>query len=417
MSPMRALTFNITPWIWLRAKAAAAIVGRRAFWGRAGGLRLRDVPPPPLPGDRWVRCRTRLGGICGSDLAMVRLAQPPDSLLQAFTSMPLIGGHENVAEVVETARTADRAWIGRRVCVEPTLACAARGIDPPCRRCAAGEFGTCENLAAAGQGAFGLPAGMSIGYNRATGGSWGETFVAHVSQLVEVPEALSDEQAVLTDPLACSAHAVLRADLAGVGAVAILGGGALGLGVAAVLRAAGFDGRVDLFARHAFQRALAVRLGATEALDERGAADLDAVAARVGGRVLPVRFGRKTLVGGYDLVFDAVGSPAALNAAIELTRARGQVVLLGTSATATVDTTGLWFGELTLLGAYSRQSEHWQGGRIDTYALVHQWLTEGRLTADGLLTHTFALADYRRAFHTAATKADSGCIRAAFDLR
>ncbi|NLF31081.1 MAG: alcohol dehydrogenase catalytic domain-containing protein [Planctomycetes bacterium] len=414
---MKALTFNVTPWIWLRARALAGLAGANVFWGRPGGLRLREVEPPSLPGDGWVLCRTRLGGICGSDLAMVRLAQPPDSLLQAFTSMPLIGGHENVAQVVRTHSPADQAWIGRRVCVEPTLACAARGIEPPCRRCAAGEFGACESFGAAGQGRFSLPAGTSIGYNRVTGGAWGEYFAAHVSQLVEAPDALSDEQAILTDPLACSAHAVLRAELADVQAVAVLGGGILGLGVAAALRAVGFTGRVDLFARHAFQRELAGRLGATEAFPERQAGDVDDVAARVGGSVLPVRFGRKALVGGYDVTFDAVGSPATLNAALQLTRGRGQAVLLGTSAAMTLDTMPLWFRELTILGAYGRQSECWQGGRISTYALVHQWLTEGRLTTDGLLTHTFALADYRAAFRTAAAKADTGCVRAAFDFR
>ena len=76
MEGVKALTFNVTPWIWLRARALAGLAGANVFWGRPGGLRLREVEPPPLPGDGWVLCRTRLGGICGSDLAMVRLAQP-----------------------------------------------------------------------------------------------------------------------------------------------------------------------------------------------------------------------------------------------------------------------------------------------------------------------------------------------------
>jgi threonine dehydrogenase-like Zn-dependent dehydrogenase len=270
---MKALVYDIKPLGWLACKLLGP------FWkgcvrSSLGGLGLREVPAPQLPGADWVRLRTLLGGICGTDLAIIAQKQPPDSILQAFSSMPMLLGHEGVAVVEEAGPAVDRSWLGRRVCVEPTLGCTARGIVPSCPRCEAGEFGACENFGAAGAGKYKLPAGTSIGYNKATGGALGEGFVAHESQLARLDDRISDEMAVLTDPLACSMHAILRAEILGgtgvppvsspIGSarkrpeethgqdahattkVLVYGAGVLGLGIVTCLRAVGFSGQIDI---------------------------------------------------------------------------------------------------------------------------------------------------------------------------
>ena len=410
---VQALVLNITPASWLRTKLLAAVVGKRAYWSGLSSLHLRRLQPPTLPGPGWVICQTRLGGLCGSDLATVLLRQAPNSILQGVCSMPMIPGHENVARVAEVHPSVDAAWVGKRVCVEPTLCCAARGIDPPCRRCTAGEFGVCENFASAGEGEHRLPSGVSIGYNRRTGGSWGEYFVAHVSQLIAVPDHLTDEQAILTDPLACSLHGVLRTNLDGVDAICVYGGGILGLGVVAGLRAVGYTGRIDSFARHAFQRELAVSLGADNALPAGDADKLDTMAKRVGGRVVRVRLGGRMLTGGYDVVYECVGSPQCVNNALKLTRNRGQVMLVGTSGHQRVDMTAVWLGELSVVGAYGRQVESWRGRPIGTYQLVHELLLTGRSEVGKLLTHSFPLPDFRRAFDVATHKGATECVKVA----
>jgi len=411
---MQALVLNITAASWLRAKACRPFLGRGVYWGPMGCLKLKQLPRPELPGEGWVLCRTRLGGICGTDLAVVQLRQPPNSMLQAFSSMPLIPGHENVAEVAEVHPSVDADWVGRRVCVEPTLNCTPRGITPPCPSCARGEFGACENFATTGAGTFGLPAGTSIGYNSRTGGSWGEHFVAHVSQLIPVPDGLSDQQALLTDPLACGLHGVLRADLQAIERMAVYGGGILGLSIVAAARAIGFTGQIDLFARHPFQRELAARLGATGALVPSAAADLHAVTERLGGHVIRYRFGREVLAGGYDAVFDCVGSAQSLAVALGLARSRAQIILIGTHGATAPDLTPVWLQGLTIIGAYGRQMEHWQGRRISTYRLIHELILAGRIDTTGLLTHTFALSKYQKAFAAATQKAQTHCVKAAF---
>ena len=415
---MKAIVYDVKPLGWVTCKWLSRLKPS-CVHSRIGGLSLRDVPPPPLPGDDWVRVRTLLGGLCGTDLAIIAQKQLPNSLLQAFSSMPMLLGHENVAVVEEVGPAVGREWLGRRVNVEPTLSCGPRGIDPPCGRCAAGQFGACENFGDAGCGSAKLPPGTSIGYNAVTGGSFGEGFVAHVSQLVPLPDSISDEQAVLVDPLACSLHAVLRADLSCASRVLVYGAGVLGLGAVGALRAIGYAGEIHALDRIAYLEPLARKLGADQFLRlPQDAADRYArVAELTGAAVRRARFGNYTLSGGYDVVLDCVGSRQSLNESLRWTHSRGQMVMVGTGHGGGVDLTPIWFTELTVLGAYGRQVEQYQGRQIGTYQLVHELLAAGKLRCDGLLTHTFSLDEYRHAFDVSLNKGRHQAVKVAFDFR
>ncbi len=392
---------------------------RGGLTSRLNGFALAEMPPPELPGDDWVRVRTLLGGVCGSDTALAVHSQPPDSILGAFSSMPFVLGHENVAVVESVGPAVDRSWVGRRVCVEPTLSCRPRGIDPLCPRCEAGEFGACESFGDAAGGRYRLPPGTSIGYCGRTGGSWGELFVAHASQLVPVPQALADEDAILTDPLACSVHAALRADLSLARNVLVYGGGVMGLGVIAGLRAAGYAGRIEVLDKVASRASLCAALGASELFTLSGGPRerFAEIARRTGGTVHEARFGTLMLCGGYDVVFECVGSVPSITEALKWTRARGQVVLVGTGHGRGVDLTPVWFRELTVLGAYGRQMESVGGRRMGTYQLVHEWMTAGKLPVRPLLTHTFRVEQYREALEASIEKDKFGAIKVALDFR
>ena len=415
---MKAILYQLKPFGWALSKLLSP------FWpkvilGRMGGLTLAEVPVPELPGDDWVRLRTRLGGICGTDLSILAQKQPPDSILQAFSSMPMVMGHENVAVVDHVGPAVDRNWLGRRVCVEPTLSCIPRGIDPPCHCCQVGQFGACENFGSAGAGRYKLPAGTSIGYNSRTGGSMGEFFVAHVSQLVPLDEQIPDELAVLTDPLACSLHSVLRADLFAAKQVLVYGAGVLGLGVVAALRAVGYTGRIDALDRSAHLGDLARALGASEfmRLGRKAADRFEEIAHRTGGTVNRVRFGNFMLSGGYDVTFDCVGASQTIEECLKWTTARGQMIMVGTGHGGGVDLTPIWFRELSVHGAYGRQVEDFQGRKIGTYQLVHELMLAGKLNVRPMLTNTFRIEQYLHAMETAMWKGKRKAIKVAFDFR
>jgi len=415
---MQAIRYGIKPVGWATCWLLKHL-WRGCLTGRLNGLSLGDVEPPPLPGTDWVRVRTRLAGICGTDLALLAQKQPPDSILQAFSSLPAVFGHENLGVVEQVGRDVDEAWVGRRVTVEPTLCCRVRGIDPPCARCGEGQFGACEKFGADGEGTAALPPGTSIGYNAATGGAFAEKFVAHVSQLVAVPDELPDELAVLTDPVGCSLHAVLRVDLSRAERVLVYGAGMLGLAAVAALRAVGYQGRIDAIDLHDYLRPLARSMGADEflRLPPGDAERFERIAGQTGGSVQRARFGNYMLSGGYDVVFDCVGSNRAITEALKWTRSRGQVVLLATGHGRGADITPVWFAELTVLGAYGRQMERWGARRIGTYQLVHELMAAGKLDVGALLTHTFALGRYKQAFGVGMNKARHQAVKVAFDFR
>jgi threonine dehydrogenase-like Zn-dependent dehydrogenase len=409
---MMALVYNPTPLRWAVCKAIGQF-WPGVFWSGLSSLSYRDVPVPELPTDHWVRLRTRLGGICGTDLGLIFHKTHPATVLRSLTSFPVTLGHENVA-VIDALGSAVTGWqVGQRVCVEPAMSCVPRGIEPLCLPCARGHFSMCENTTGGP-----LPKGTMLGLNAFTSGSWAPYFVAHHSQLHAVPDALTDEQAVLVDPLACALHAVLRRVPEEDERVLIMGAGIIGLGVAASLRALGCGCRITALVRHRQQADHMRAAGASDVLvSPRSASNAERyeqVAAATSGRRIPSLFGHQGLVGGFDVAYECVGSGRGLTDCMHFVRARGTVVEVGTTHIGTVDTTPLWLSELTVLGAYGRQIESYDGRRQHTYGVVLELLAEGKLNADGWLSRTYRPAQYRQVLHDLSSRERMQIIKAAF---
>jgi len=355
-----------------------------------------------------------MGGICGTDIATIVQRSHPASILQTTSSFPAVLGHENVSIVDEVGAGVTDYQSGDRVVVEPSLSCVPRAIEPVCQQCAAGRFTLCENFRTGP-----LPIGSMIGYNTFTGGSWAPYFVAHESQLHRVPDEVSDEEAVLVDPIAGSLHAVLQRVPADNETVLILGAGLIGLGVVASIRALGSKCRLFAIVRHASQADLMKRFGVDETIHiRRGdnqAVRYQQVANQVGGRAVPSKFGHHAIFGGgFDVVYDCVGTGQSLTDAMKYARSCGTVVEVGTSNLSFVDTTPLWFDELTLIGANGRAIEEYNGNSLHTYEIVLQLIQQRRLDLSGLVTHRFGIAEYRRAFDVLDRRSRSGALKVVF---
>ena len=410
---MKALVYHITPARWVFCKAAS-LLSKRVYHGPASALRLADRPIPALPGPGWVRLKTLLGGVCGTDLGMITQRMHPATTLRNFANFPAVLGHENVASIDEVGADVVGWPCGSRVCVEPALGCVGRSALPLCRQCAAGRPSLCE---CTGDGV--LPSRPLIGLNSQTGGSWAEFFLAHQSQLHAVPDGVSDDRAVLVDPVASSAHAVLRRPPRPDETVLVTGSGIIALGVVASIRALGCKNVVTAVMRHGFQAELARKLGATHALinpRKASAADqYDAIARHVGGRRVPGRFGNQGLIGGFDLTYDCTGTGRGLTDALKWTRSRGTLVAVGTSGITLLDTTPIWFDELEVIGANGRQIETEQGRSIHTYDLVFEWMTSGRLDLSIVPVKRYPLREYRTAFDHLLGRARHPIVKAVFD--
>ncbi len=411
---MKAIVNSISPGRYLPLK----ILGRvwpGVYYSGAAALKYKtDWPEPKLPSAEWAKVRPTLAGICGSDVALIELANPPDSFAKAFISSPFVMGHESVGRITEVGEQVEGFRVGDRVNVEPGLGCAARGIQPACPMCREGLLASCHNLAAGR-----LPPGMAIGFNSATSGAWSEAFVGHRSQLFKVPEALTDEQALLVDPLACALHAVLRRKPRDEERVLILGSGIIGLALVNAIRAVGSKARIIMLGRHEFQRDLALARGAdTVALP--GDFSLTGMygyfAKQFQCRMFRGFVGKPILLGGADVVYDAVGSRDTTEDALRLARSGGTVVIIGMGHARWVDWDPVTWKHLTIMGVNGRAFEAADPARRHTYQIVHEMLLDGRLKTDGLLTHTIPLADYRSAFQVLANKGRTGCVKAALRI-
>ncbi|HET7566015.1 MAG TPA: zinc-binding dehydrogenase [Gemmatimonadaceae bacterium] len=386
---------------------AAGALSERLFIGPHACTTYGNVPEPDLPTEQWVRIRTRLGGICGSDLNVVRLKASPST--SPFSSFPFVLGHENVGEVIEVGRAVRRVRVGDRVTANPLLCCEPRGITPPCPACAEGHHSQCVHFT---EGA--IPPGMLIGTTRSLGGSWGEQFVAHESQLVRVPEAMTDEQAVLIEPFACSVHAVRANRPRSAERVLVIGAGSIGLLTLAALRAIAPDAHVTVLARHRFQGEHAKRLGAERIVSARGDY-MDALADAAETTLLRPVIGKRVGVGGFDMTYVCIGGERGMDDAMRFTRAGGTIVLLGNSSTMNgLDWTPLWLKELTVRGSLCYGAHQHASPALNAFDEAASLIASGQAPIASLLTHTFPLSEYRAALATAMDKGEAQSVKVAF---
>ncbi len=400
--------------------AAARVVSSFGS-GRGAGvgpLRLVEQDAPDAPADGWVHVDPILSGICGSDLST--LDGRSSRYFEDIVSFPFVPGHEVVGVVTDEVVGAEGVPLaaGSRVVLQPVLGCAARGIEPPCPACRAGQVGNCGYLA------FGhIRPGLQTGFCADTGGGWSTSgLVAHSSQLYGVPPALSDEDAVTVEPVACAVHAVLGAPIAEGDVVAVLGAGTLGLLVTAAVSHLATTGRCPsptallVGARYAHQQRLARELGCTEALPP------DQLPRAVRRHTRSLSYGgasgmTATLSGGADVVIDCVGSAESIAQSLAVVRPRGTVALVGMPGKVSVDLAPLWHREVRLAGAYAYGTE--RGGAalgrdVSTFSLALE-LAEA-LGTGRLVSATYPLTRFEEAVAHAGAAGRRGAVKIAFDL-
>ncbi len=364
-----------------------------------GPLRLTDLEAPDLPGPGWHRVQPLLAGICGSDLAT--LDGHSSRYFEGIVSFPFVPGHEVVGVVDEGS--AGGLPAGTRVVVEPVLGCIPRGIDPPCAACADGRVGGCERVA------FGhIAPGLQIGFCADTGGGWSHAgLVAHGVQLHPVPDALSDDDAVMVEPTACAVHAALAAGVEPGDTVAVLGGGTVGLTTTAALRQLASPGALLVGAKYPHQRQLAGELGADLAVTPAQLAR----AVRRRSRSLTIS---GQLSGGADIVVDCVGSADSVAQSLEMVRPRGRVVLVGMPGKMNIDLASLWHREVSLAGAYAYGSERTGRSVRRTFDIAMEVVAAARLGR--LVSARYPLERFEEAVAHAGAAGRRGAVKVVFEM-
>jgi 2-desacetyl-2-hydroxyethyl bacteriochlorophyllide A dehydrogenase len=367
-------------------------------------LQMQNLPRQPLPEKTWVRVRNRLAGICGSDLHMI---QGDGDFRIAPAALPLpkrsYPGHEVVGEVLEVGEDVQRIRVGDRVVLQYGSNCMSSGVQTPCRSCAHGYYNLCE---------YGkLPGPSPIG------GGWSEEMLLPEQQLFRLPAAISDEQAVVLEPTAVALHAILRRLPQPHERILIIGAGTIGLLTLQIIRALAPQAEISVLARHSFQIEQATRLGAAHIIYPQDS--YTGIQRATNAQIFKGAFSNQVLLGGYDVIFDTVGSQKTLHHALRWARAQATVVLVGVNLHQMhIDLTPVWYREINLIGSMGSSIETWPPAtheRRSTFEVAVELIAHDQIHPEHLITHRFPLNNSQTALLTALKKEQSHAIKVIFD--
>jgi threonine dehydrogenase-like Zn-dependent dehydrogenase len=410
--PVRALLYGIQPPAMPQPETDNPLLAALA----RTPMDLVEMPDPEFLLPDWVVTRPRLTGVCGSDAKQVFMDwgdMSMDNPMRDFSSMPQVLGHEVVADVVALGPQAEGLQVGDRVVLNPWLSCVPRGVSPRCPACEAGDLSLCWNFTAPP-----IAPGIHIGTSRDATGGWATLMPAHPTMLFAVPETLPDEIAVFADPFAVSLHSITRHPPPSGGRALVYGVGALGSCAISILRALHPDVEVGAVARFETQGDLARKLGATQVFPHAPVKEMIEAAADWSGGVLrgdhelPMAY-----PGGIDVVYDTISKKETLEASVCLLKAHGTLVKAGVHGPTSWEWTPLYFKEISWVGSNAFGVEEVEGVRQHGIAHYLDLASSGRVDLADMLTHTFALDDWRDAFTALATQDESGAIKVAFDQR
>lgn len=287
----------------------------KCLWLSSGALALRTDVAPPAPAAGEVAVRVLRAGICSTDAALI-------DGMYGFNGIP---GHEFVG----IATSGPSRLRGRRVVGEINIAC---GVCPACRR---GARKHCRRRKALGI--------------RNHHGAFAEHLVLPLENIYLVPDGVSDDAAVFTEPLAAALDVLEQIRLDPRDRVLVVGDGKLGQLVCRVLALTG--ARVDVAGRHSNKL------------------------ARLDGIVNEIFCGPEFARGGYDVVIDCAGNPTGLAAGLDALRPRGTLVIKSTFPfNAEVDTSRVVVDELRLVGSrcgpFDKALSLLDQGRVDPLPLI-----------------------------------------------
>ena len=259
-------------------------------------IRIDQVKEPDAPGPGQALIRVTAVGICGSDLHSYEDGRIGDTVVQE----PLILGHEFGGEVLAcgaNARDGEDQPLrpGQRVAADPAQPCQR------CELCVAGHPNLCRRLHFCGL----WP----------DDGALCERMLVPAHGCFPVPDALSDADAALLEPLGVALHAVDLGQLRLARSVVVLGCGPIGLLIIRLAQLAGAD---PIYACDRFPWRVHAAL-AWGASDAWCCATKDSVA-----RVQQLTGSR-----GADVVFEAAWAQESVAEAAEMARPGGRVVLVG----------------------------------------------------------------------------------------
>lgn len=328
-----------------------------------GILSLRDVEEP-TPNSKEALIDVTEAGICGTDLSIVS----GDYKLKS--SKPVTLGHEIVGKLRnEQKLTGEILSPGTRVVTEINVSCGR------CYLCHNGLRTHCSNI-------------QTIGIDR--DGGFAEMVSVPVDNLKRVPDEVSDDEAVFTEPLAAAIQLTKLCPIDEGASVAVVGCGRLGLLALQVLKLARPETIVAIGRKTGRKLDLARKLGAdmAYATDENESSTLIKSSP---GYV------------GFDHVLETSGSTTGMALALDIVRPRGTIHAKSTHGISiSFDLTKAVVKEIRI-----------QGSRCGPFGDALLLLKDKRVSVKEMISARFALETFDEAF---AVSRNHDSIKALFTL-
>lgn len=297
-------------------------------------LAVSDVPAPDRQDEALVRVLK--SGICNTDIEITR----------GYANFGGTLGHEFVG-LVELSD--EPALIGKRVVGEINAGC---GI---CAKCLSGDPRHCPERTVLG----------IVGRD----GSHAEYLQLPSRNLIEVPDSVTDDQAVFAEPLAAAYGILERAEILPKDNIVVIGDGKLGLLCAMSIALSA--GSLTLIGKHQSKLDIARRSGINCVL----LSDLD-----------------ESIHSTADVVIEASGAEAGFTLAIDLVRPRGKIVLKSTFHGSPVwAASRVVVDEITIIGS-----------RCGRMAPALELLSRGEIRVEDLIDGEYRLSDGVEAMRIAA---------------
>jgi len=298
-------------------------------------LSVKDVERPDAADEALVR--VLLSGICNTDLEIAR----------GYAGFSGTIGHEFVG-VVE--KSTDHALVGRRVVGEINAGCGK------CDLCRAGDSRHCASRTVLG----------IVGRD----GAHAEFLQLPARNLFRVPDNVSDQHAVFTEPLAAACGILERVSISKDDRVAVIGDGKLGLLCAQALALTG--AQLLLIGKHESKLRIADRRGIETTMPTEAA-----------------KRGRE-----FDVVVEASGAAPGFALALDLLRPKGQLVLKSTFHGKTeLDAARIVVDEISIAGS-----------RCGRFTPALDLLKKGAVDVDSLISEEFPLSKGVQAMRRAAAR-------------
>lgn len=311
------------------------------------------------PNDHEVVIDIRRTGICGSDVHYYNDFQ----IGQFVPQKPLVLGHEFSGVVVKRGSAVTAVDIGDSVTVEPSIECGS------CKYCRMGRYNLCTNLRFIGTAAT-IPH---------IDGGFAERVVVPETHCYTLNDGLDFGAGALVEPLAVGAQAVSRVGAVSGAKILVTGGGTIGQMVLAVAKANGATD-ITLADPEEYPRSFAADHGAKQTIDP----------------TVPGISEKLFADGGYDIVFEASGSPAALAFAYEVVGRGGTIVQIGTQPKSVTLPANLAMSkELMILGSFRY---------AHVYPQVLDIMRAGLVNVEDMISVVYPFAETKGAMERAVAK-------------